>query len=567
LGLAAYSNSFHGPLIFDDNAALRDNPQIRGIFAQRAPDQLPDAISARPLLVFAFKLNYLIGRLQVEGYHIVNVIIHLAVGLLLYAIVRRTLDNSRFAATWLATAVAAIWIVHPLNTEAVTYIVQRSESLAALFYLLCIYCLIRAAQPRTSAGIWSAAAVAACALGMATKEVVVTAPLMAILYDRTFLAGSFARALRLRRWLYLGLAATWIITLFVVLGERRSPTIGFHVGISPLQYAATELNVIAHYFWLAFWPHPLALDYYDWPVVRSWADIGWGGWAVAALAIAVIIALWKKPWLGFLGAWIFLILSPSSSVVPLVSEIAAERRMYLPLMALTALVVVGGWTMLGKFRLGKIAAITAACAIALVLGDLTWQRNQLYGTEIDIMRDAAEARPNNPRALYNDANALAAAGYSLPEGSSQSIAYAGEAALAYRRSIQAQPNNYLAWDRLGLALLETKDWHAAQEYYTYAIDAYPPFAAEAYMQRGKLRVRRNDLPGAIADFHWSIALRPDNPDAHYFLAVALSLNHDWPGAESEYERTLSISPNFKDTRARLAGLLKRIPPPTRPAGG
>jgi len=547
LGFLVYSDSFHGPFIFDDIAALRDNPQIRGLFAGRAPGALPDAISARPVLILTFKLNYLIGKLNVESYHAVNLIIHLLVGLLLYAIVLKTIRNVP-----LATAVAAIWIVHPLNTEAVTYVVQRSESLAALFYLAVIYCLIRAAEGR--AAMWSTIAVLCCALGMGTKEVLVTAPVMALLYDRAFLAGSFRQALRLRHWLYAGLAGTWLIGAYVVFGERRSPTIGFHIGISPLQYARTELNVIAHYFLLAFWPRHLALDYYDWPVARTWADVGWGGWLVILLGAAVIVALWRKPRLGFLGAWVLVILSPSSSFVPLPSEIAAERRMYLPLMSITALIVVGGWMILRRWRPGRIAAIASACAIVIILGTLTWQRNRLYANAIDIMADAVAARPNNPRALFDYGIALSDAGYAQPEGSPAAIACASQAAGAFRRSIQAQPDNYLAWDHLGQSLLETKDWPAAFDIYTYAITAYPPFAAEAYLQRGKLRAARNDIPGAIADFRNSIARHPDDPGAHYYLAIALELAHDLPGAKAEYERTLTLSPGFKDARFRLGRL-------------
>ena len=270
----------------------------------------------------------------------------------------------------------------------------------------------------------NAIAVLCCALGMGTKEVLVTAPVVALLYDRTFLAGSFRQALRLRRWLYAGLAGTWLIGAYVVFGERRSPTIGFHIGISPLQYARTELNVIAHYVLLTFWPRHLALDYYDWPVARSWADIGWGGWLVILLGIAVIVALWRRPRLGFLGAWVFVILSPSSSFVPLPSEIAAERRMYLPLMSITALIVVGGWMILRRHRLGRIAAITATCTVVCVLGTLTRQRNRLYANAIDIMADAVEARPNNPRALFDYGNALSDAGYAQPEGSPAAVACA-----------------------------------------------------------------------------------------------------------------------------------------------
>ena len=134
---------------------------------------------------------------SVEVYHVTNLLIHLACGAVLFGIVRRNLSSARIwgqrfekSAHWLAGAVTAVWLVHPLNTESVTYIVQRAESLTALFYLLVIYCLIRE---------WKLAAVAACALGMGTKEVMATAPLVALIYDRTFISGSFRSAVKTRR--------------------------------------------------------------------------------------------------------------------------------------------------------------------------------------------------------------------------------------------------------------------------------------------------------------------------------------------------------------------------------
>ncbi len=266
LGALTYSNSLRGVFVFDDKSEIEENPAIRHLWPLG-----PILRGPRPVVDLTFALNYSLGRLHVTGYHLVNLAIHLLAALALFGIVRRTLRlpalAGRFdeaAASVLAFCAALIWMVHPLQTGAVTYIVQRAESLMGLFYLLTLYALIRAAtsetatpldrenakarkteepdgpgsvarkasaisrraqhaarsgsggqnsvassfafsrfRGQTSVVVWSVAAVAACALGMGCKEVMVTAPAALLLYDRAFIAGSFREALR-RRW-----GSTW----------------------------------------------------------------------------------------------------------------------------------------------------------------------------------------------------------------------------------------------------------------------------------------------------------------------------------------------------------------------
>jgi hypothetical protein len=162
----------------------------------------------------------------------------------------------------LALAVALLWTLHPLQTEAVTYVIQRVESLMGLCYLLTLYCLIRSVDsPRPA--LWQGCMVTACLLGMATKEVMATAPLLGLLYDRTFLAGSFREAWQRRRWWYVGLAATWLPLACLVAGTggNRGGTSGFNVGVAPWAYWLTQFQAVAHYLKLSVWPHPLVFEY------------------------------------------------------------------------------------------------------------------------------------------------------------------------------------------------------------------------------------------------------------------------------------------------------------------
>ncbi len=301
-GFAAYSNSFHGPFIFDDIDAIRNNPQINRNLHDSG-QSIPTTLSGRPMLFLTFAADEAISGMRVEVYHATNLLIHLACGALLFGIIRRNLSNRQFwgdrfetSATWLAGVVTAIWLVHPLNTQAVTYIVERAESLASLFYLVVIYSLIRDAEtPRLA---WKLTAIFTCAVGMASKETMATAPLVALLYDRTFISGSFAAAIRKRASLYLGLAATWAILIALVFSGARSSSLG---QIAPLDYARTQLGVIAHYVFLSLWPQKLVLDYYDWPITRNWTQVEAGSCLVALGIIFFVIAFWLKPWLGFLA--------------------------------------------------------------------------------------------------------------------------------------------------------------------------------------------------------------------------------------------------------------------------
>ncbi|MCY2927260.1 MAG: hypothetical protein NT031_17870 [Planctomycetota bacterium] len=324
-GLAAYYNSFSGAFVFDDlpsiveNASIRDLGQLRTVLA---PSQGGLTTSGRPVVNLSLAINYALGELNPAGYHVTNLAIHLLAGWVLFAVLRRTFLlpalGGRFArdAAPLAAAVTAIWLVHPIQAEAVTYVIQRAESLVTLFYLLTLYGAIRLATASRSEG-WCTAAAAACAAGMATKEVMVSAPLLVLLYDRAFLAGSFRRALACRWRLYLALGATWAILAYLMFAARgRGGTAGFGIDVSWWQYARSQFGVIVHYLKLCVWPDRLCLDY-AWPVATTWQEIVPPALIVAVLLGACVWALVRRAAWGVPAALFFLALAPTSSVVPI----------------------------------------------------------------------------------------------------------------------------------------------------------------------------------------------------------------------------------------------------------
>ena len=343
------------------NGAIVENPTIRQLWPLSkalCPPNHGEPVTGRPLLNLSLAVNYAISKLDVWSYHATNLAIHLLGSLLLFGILRRTFllpamrERWGAAATPLAFVIALFWAIHPLQTESVTYISQRAESLVGLFYLLTLYCFIRGVDSARADGSGIRGAALACLLGMASKEVMVSAPLIVLLYDRTFLAGSFREAWRRRGRFYVALAGTWLLLGWLVISAGgRGGTAGFGVGISWWAYLCTQFGAIVHYLRLCVWPHPLLLDYGTGTAHGVWEILPYAI-VLGLLGAATVAALWRWPKVGFLGAWFFAILAPTSSVVPVATQTVAEHRMYLPLAAVLTGLVVGGYLVGQRLRAG-----------------------------------------------------------------------------------------------------------------------------------------------------------------------------------------------------------------------
>jgi tetratricopeptide (TPR) repeat protein len=549
-GLVAYLNSFPGAFLFDDHVQIVQNPSIRRLWPP-----WPTHIGAtRPVVHWSFMLNYGLGGVDVWGYHAVNLAIHLLAALALYGVIRRALLTGSLRGTYgaasssLALAVALLWAVHPIQTQSVTYIAQRAESLAGLCYLLTLYCTIRGAESMRPRG-WRAGAILACALGMGSKPVVVTAPLMALLYDRVFLAGSVRGALRERRLLHLGLMATWALLAVLQAAEfnLKEPSAGFrYKDVTWLGYGLTQPGVLLHYLRLSLWPSPLVFDYL-WPVARLHQVAG-PLLIVGALMGVTLWALRHRPALGFVGAWFFLILAPSSSVIP-IADLAAEHRLYLPLAAVIALIVFAGHQILRQ-AFGAHAhlrqAISAVAVVGLAAGltVLTARRNADYHSEAAMWSDVLVKRPNQFRALS-----------SLGDLKRRQGRF-DESVLLFAEALRVAPENAESHYNLGFALVRAGRLDEAIARYTEALRLQPDHV-EAHNNLGIALKQQGRLDEAIAQYTEALRLDPDYPDAHYNLGNAFLQQGRFDEAIVHYAETLRLQPDeteYAQAHARLGDL-------------
>src|ERR1043165_3382372 len=221
----AYHNSFKGEFIFDDHSNIVKHEALKHL-SEPGKVLFAPKNASRPLVSLTLAIDYALFGLKPGGYHAINLGAHVLAALLLFGIVRCTLLSERLKARFgassgaLAFCAALIWAVHPLTTEAVTYIVQRAESMMGMFFLLALYCVIRAAGSEKKLA-WHVAAVAAALLGAGCKQVIVVIPIIVLLYDRCSISRSFMAALRRAPGLYAGLAATWpVVFVLLALGPK-----------------------------------------------------------------------------------------------------------------------------------------------------------------------------------------------------------------------------------------------------------------------------------------------------------------------------------------------------------
>jgi tetratricopeptide (TPR) repeat protein len=578
LGAAVYANALHAPYLFDDFGSIPDNPTIRTLDVRQifSPPR-ENTVSARPIANASFALNHAISGDSIAGFHVGNILIHLIAALCLLGLVRRTLllpvFERRFEdrAATIATIVACLWVVHPLETESVTYLVQRVESIAGMFVLLTLYCSLRAATAPSSAP-WMLAAILSCALGMGSKETAAVTPLLVVLYDRAFVFPTLHEALRQRGRFYIPLLLTCGISALLIGQDARHWTAGLHFhGFGSLNYLRIQAGAIVHYLRLIVFPSPLVFDYGEPNDGVPLADsvLQWGPPAALLAFIGLgSLAAWRRhPGWGFLGVSFFVLLGPSSSVVPVTTEVISEHRVYvasaLVLIAIV-LTVDGALQRHSSLTRGVAAGILTLGAIT-TLCTLTVRRNRVYGSAVSLWQDTVEHWPGNPRAVLALADAVRAQGderryEQLVAGAlvlSPTHANAqekeGEIAEAhgdcpgavahYSVALERKPAEADLHYRTANCLVRMGQLDQAVGHYRSALE-HAPTDAGCHAAYGSLLARMNRFDEAIDHLRQACRLRPDSPDAPFNLGGVYVRMHRYPDALQAFREATRINPAF-----------------------
>lgn len=543
IGLSAYANAFHGEFVFDDIGGVRNKPLLRNPANYLSRWDGYHAHPGRWFGYLTFALNHWAGGLNTFGFHALNIAIHLVAAMLVHELVRLTFETPRLRgsglrsyAPALAFVTAALFLTHPLQTQAVTYIVQRFTSLASALYLAAVVLYARW-RLRREAGATNAAAgtlawggiLAATLLAMKTKEIALTLPAAASLYEVTFFRGPWRR-----RILYL---APVLITLPVIplamidLGQPVTQVLAeatqaarVQTTLSRADYLATELPVLVAYLRLLIWPAGQSVDH-DVAIQHSFmspAVIG-SGLVLALLAALAVWLAWRATrrdpraidaaaLLAAFGiAWFFLTISIESSVIPIVDPMF-EHRMYLPSAGLFAAFAVGGAALARRLvpRRPQRALTGVGLALAATLAAVTFSRNRVWSDEVTLWTDAVEKAPAKARPRQNLGVALVTSGR-LPEAVEQ-----------FRTAVQLDPGSAESNANLGAALIDLG--------------------------------RRAD---AIASLEAALRIQPDHADASYNLGRIALDEGQLDSAEHLLRRALQSRPDFPQAAATLAGGLNR----------
>jgi len=580
-----YARVLRAPFVWDDGPAIVDNPSITRLWpligdaAYRGPLYPPPLAptARRAFANLTLALNYRAGGLDPTGYHVVNVALHALTAVLLAVLASRLLRRPAFGgvdadgARALGLAIALVWAVHPLATEAVAYVTQRTELLGTCAYVATLVAV---------RGSWDAAGAAriaggvlaplACAVGMTSKELAASAPLAVLLLDVTLTGASWRTAVR-RSWpLYAALAATWglLVVQMVAWGSSGGSDSRHHVSL--LAWWLTQSRVLLLYLRLAVWPWPLSFHY-----PPTYLDLA-AAWPFVLALVALVATTWalvrRRPAARFVVAVVVLGIAVTLPY-PLPKMVAAERRTYLPLAGLVALAIAG----VDRLLEGRRRAVLVGCAVwAIVLGATTFHRLAAYESPVTLWQDAVLRQPDDAMSHYNlgvallDAHRPAEAlphferTVALEPDHGQALDNLGAALNALGRpqdaiapleaALRLDPQDGFAHLNLTAALLKTGRPPAAREHLDRAVALLqdePAFDVQLNLARALLETGRADE--ALGHVERALRLRPDDGDARLVLGTCL-LRLGRPGdAVAQLERAVAAKPDDVDGLNNLGG--------------
>ena len=539
VGFSLYAKVLNGSFQFDDYITIVNNPAVKDIDRL---DLLWPAFNSRLLTGLTFAANYAVGGLSTTGYHLVNILIHALNAFLVYVFLRSVFAISagreKKTGPGAAAAVfaALIFLAHPAQTQAVSYITQRASGLAAMFYLSTLVFYVKARREESRACLFTAWLL--CAAAMFTKELAVTLPLMLLVLDFYFFSTQETAGQRIRRMAPF-LATMVFVPLMIALDRQGSVLdIGSQVAGSQWNWTniLTQLNVLRTYLRIFLFPVGLNLDY-DYPRSPGLND----GMTVLALVMAV---LWmavafntfkRRRLLSFFLMWYPLTIAVEFAACSLISrDLIFEHYLYLPMAGFAALFSVG-MESVSKRRDAYLAAMTA---VVVCLSVLTWQRNDVWRDPVGLWTDVIHKSPNKARGYSNLGLAYRWRG-DLPQAiryyqkalkiggmedaaRSQILTNLGaaygrqgnyfEEIRLCREALKFDPYNAQAYSNLGYAYFLQGDIGQAQEFGRKAVEIKPDFA-EGYVNLGVIYAGQGRYQQAFECFQRAVRLDPDDPEA------------------------------------------------------
>ncbi|MBN1670245.1 MAG: tetratricopeptide repeat protein [Kiritimatiellae bacterium] len=552
VGLCCYANAFYCSFHFDDKPAIVDNETIRDPGNIRA---IWERNPFRFVTYLTLALNYRFGGLGVFGYHLVNNALHIATGLLLWWLVRLLLAapggaGPPFSRRMTPLLPALLFVAHPVQTQAVTYIVQRAACLATLFYLLAMVCHLKAAHTRPDAArqrlLWSAGAVTGTVLAMFSKEIAFTLPFAILLLEAAFSpaagTGRKKRLLRLLPVISVGVA----VPLCALCHPGTIQGLATEARIIPrTHYLLTQFHVMRTYIRLLVWPWPQNVDYH-YPIATTlWELPTLLSLGCLLLVGAAGVALFRRNRLvGFGILFFFLALSVESSVVPL-RDVIFEHRLYLPMAGFTMVLAGGAAAGLSALqrrgvrpraiRLGWIALTALLTGAA---GWATHRRNETWRDELALWRDVVAKSPNKGRGHNNLGLALAAMGR------------LDEAAAQYSRALEVDPFYGKAHHNLGLIFAGRKDYDAALLHFSAALEL-DPRNEDLPGNLGAAFANAGDYTNAVVQFSEAVRRNPDSLKARLNLGDAFERQDRYALAVEHYSRALELAPDAPKVHKKL----------------
>lgn len=548
LALLLYAWSLPAPFVFDDRPVLLMDVETR------SSAQAMRGAWTRRLGLLSFAWNYESHGFWAPGYRLVNIGLHAACGLTLLALLRVLLQRSSShewavttRPTWLPLAITLIWLAHPLQTESVTYIVQRFECLAALAMLLCLYGVARGAAAARG-WPWYGLAVISAWIAVQTKEAAIVLPLLALLLDRILLSSSWREVVRRRGFCHLLIIAagvTLAVQSWHAAIHQQEVSAGLGVpGLTPWMYLSSQAGVILHYLRLSIWPASLCLDY-QWPTARNAAEIYPPGCVVLALLAATGYLLWKRPRAGFAAVSFFLLLAPTSSILP-IKDLAVEHRMYLPLaplVALSLLAISHGWDRLsGTSWSGSSGKLAVVVAMLAALGGRTVARNADYLHPERLWSQAVRANPENWRARHFLGAELVKQGR-LAEGIAQ-----------YEQAIRCNPQAAGTFNNLGILHARQGGWAEAADCYERALQIAPNYYQAAF-NYGNLLMSQGQPEAARQRYLQAVTCHPKYPEGWHALGIACEAVNADREAVAAYRHACQLDPRARGAALRLANVL------------